>query len=364
MTHLLLTVRWLDDRYHGLLDRQGPPEWPPSPFRLFQALVAGVARGGKLDSTLGESLAWLESLRPPMILAPRSHPGQVVTSFVPNNDGDKRPNRQDRLTAKTARPTIMLEPPEVHYLWVIRDEDTENVRLLRQAARCLTTLGWGVDLAYADARVIDEGELGQLRGVRWRPRFEVRRDHGTLRVPMGGSLDDLREVHQSRLDRIEHGKPLNTVDKPKVFDRVFYESQERPLPRPCVLFELRNDDGTRFSYPQAKLVHVAGMVRHLAIEVMKKCPPDGVPDDWVLSYVAGHRDAGVEAHRQFSYVPLPSIGHAHTDPSVRRVMITAPPGDDRLLRHLAMLLGGAQLRACLQIRYSRVPGGVTLVVSS
>ena len=48
MTHLVLTVRFLDDRYHGLLDRGGPPEWPPSPFRLFQALVAGVARRGEL----------------------------------------------------------------------------------------------------------------------------------------------------------------------------------------------------------------------------------------------------------------------------------------------------------------------------
>src|SRR5437762_10248282 len=56
MTHLLLTVRWLDGRYHGLLSRDGPPEWPPSPFRLFQALVSGVARRGELDSVLGESL--------------------------------------------------------------------------------------------------------------------------------------------------------------------------------------------------------------------------------------------------------------------------------------------------------------------
>ena len=54
MTHLLLTVRFLDDRYHGLLDRGGPVEWPPSPFRLFQALVAGVARRGEL--VVGEDI--------------------------------------------------------------------------------------------------------------------------------------------------------------------------------------------------------------------------------------------------------------------------------------------------------------------
>src|SRR5882757_3269347 len=97
MTCLLLTVRWLDDRYHGLLDRNGPPEWPPSPYRLFQALIAGVARRGELESEVGQSLAWLQSLDPPMIVTPRSRPGQVVTHFVPNNDGDKKADRQTRL---------------------------------------------------------------------------------------------------------------------------------------------------------------------------------------------------------------------------------------------------------------------------
>ena len=87
------------------------------------------------------------------------------------------------------------------------------------------------------------------------------------------------------------------------------------------------------------------MVRHLAIKMMEDSPPEGIgnPADWVRTYVAGHRDAGAESHRQFSYLPLPSIGHAHTDPDLRRAMIAAPHGDDRVLRHLAMLLDGQKL---------------------
>src|ERR1700722_17123719 len=111
MTHLLLTVRWLDDRYHGLLDRGGPPEWPPSPFRLFQALVAGVARRGELDSPIGQSLSWLQKLDPPIIITPKSKTGQAITRFVPNNDGDKKFDRQERLTAKPTIPTLMLLEP-------------------------------------------------------------------------------------------------------------------------------------------------------------------------------------------------------------------------------------------------------------
>src|SRR5271157_5988588 len=128
MTHFVLTVRWLDDRYHGLLDRDGPREWPPSPFRLFQALVAGAARCGKLESTIGESLAWLQSLDPPVIIAPRSGAAQVVTRFVPNNDGDKVPDRQNRLKGKTFRPTLMLDPPVIHYIWPIDADHSSQAR--------------------------------------------------------------------------------------------------------------------------------------------------------------------------------------------------------------------------------------------
>ena len=65
----------------------------------------------------------------------------------------------------------------------------------------------------------------------------------SLRVPIFGrgtgvdSLSDLKRAHKSALDRIQHGKPLNTVEKPKVFDSVFYESKDRLLARPHVVFE-------------------------------------------------------------------------------------------------------------------------------
>lgn len=361
MTHLLLTVHWLDDRYHGLLDREGPPEWPPSPYRLFQGLVAGVARRGELDSTLGESLAWLQTLEPPMIVTPRSRPGQVITRFVPNNDGDKKPDRQSRLTGKTFRPTLMLDPPVIHYIWPINKCDSATEKKIRDAARSLTTLGWGIDLAYADAQLIGSDKIKELFGVRWYPRKGVLQDSGLLRVPVvdpdtqQNTLSDLKRAHRSALDRIERGKPLNTVKKPKIFDRVFYESKERLLARPHIVLELRRGDGAFLAYPQNMLIHVAGMARHLAIEAMTQSPPEGVADDWVETYVAGHARASAMEHRQFSYLPIPSIGLAHTDPAVRRVMIAAPPGDNRLLRHLAMHLAGRQLKPTLETKLKHPP---------
>jgi CRISPR-associated protein Csb2 len=350
MTHLLLTVRWLDERYHGLLGREGPPEWPPSPYRLFQALVAGLARRGELESKLGQALAWLQTLVPPMIIAPRSYPGQIITRFVPNNDGDKIPDRQNRLTDKISRPTLMLDPPEIHYVWDIEPREAPQAESISQVARYLTCLGWGIDMAYADGKVINNGEVTKLSGVRWYPRKNVIREYGLLRVPIFDrelsvdSLGDLKRAHQSALNRIEHGKPLNTVEKPKIFEHVFYESTERLLGRPSAVFELRRDDGNFFAYPLNKLIHLAGMVRHLAIEEMTQSLPDGVDDGWVDTYVAGHARFGAVEHRQFSYLPLASIGHTHTDTSVRRVMIAAPLGDDQLLEHLVIRLNGQQLK--------------------
>ena len=357
MTHLLITVQWLDDRYHGLLGREGPPEWPPSPFRLFQALVAGVGRRDQLGKNLGKALEWLEKRDAPIILAPPSCAGTIITRFVPNNDGDKKIDRQDRLTSKTSRPTIMLAAHNMHYLWWIGEEENEEACRVCEAAKYLSALGWGIDMAFADARIIPENEINTLEGVRWQPRPDIAQDVGMLRTPIAGTLKDLNEAYLSALGRIELEKPLQIVKKAKVFEYVYYESKERPLGRPNVVFELRNDDGTRFNYPQDRFVHLAGMLRHLAGKLMANSPPEDIenPADWVRSFVFGHGNGDSKPHRQFSYLPMPTIGMAHSDASVRRIMIAAPVGTDRLLLHLAKLLEGQRLEPTTETRIARPP---------
>lgn len=376
MIHLLLTVCFLDDRYHGLLDRSGPPEWPPSPFRLFQALVAGVARRGELVvgddvpsntrfTPIGQALGWLQRHtreHPPIIIAPKSKTGQAITRFVPNNDGDKKFDRQERLTAKPTIPTLFIleegQKPEVHYVWDIASRSDCPIADIERAARSLTALGWGIDMAFADARLADEPELETLKGIRWYPKMRNWPFRDSLRVPTYDdnsdecTLCDLRHCHSTSISRIEHGKPLKTVDKPKVFDRVLYTSTERPSGRPHAIFKLIDEDGVTVNYPHSKLKHVAGMVRHLAIEAMNRNPPRDLrgkePSEWVHEYVAGHQSKeGIESgspHKQLSYVPLPSAGHAHADPGVRRIMIVAPIGDESWLNHLAQHLDGRELR--------------------
>jgi CRISPR-associated protein Csb2 len=298
---------------------------------------------------------------PPIIIAPKSLVGQKITRFVPNNDGDRKFDRQERLTAKPTIPTLFIleegQTPEVHYVWDIVAKSDCPVADIERAARSLTTLGWGIDMAFADARLADESELQNLKGVRWYPQKRDWPIRDTLRVPTYDdhsgecTLCDLRHCHNTFVNRIEHGKPLKTVEKPKVFDRILYTSTERPIGRPFAIFKLVDDNENTVSYAHAKIIHIAGMVRHAAIKLMRLNPPRDLRglsrEQWVDQYVAGHKlrndDADGRVHSQFSYIPLPSTGYEHADPAVRRVMIVSPVGDEVWLDHLTQHLDGQLL---------------------
>src|SRR5260370_4092675 len=240
----------------------------------------------------------------------------------------------------------MFDSPEIHYLLPV-PQDRPEAREVIRASRSLSCFGWGIDMAYADAQLLDEPRIAMLKGTRWFPKPGTMRDEGLLRVPVKGTVADLRRAHQSALNRIEHGKPLRMIDKPRVFDQVFYAGTERTLGRPCAAFALRTSEGEFFTYPHAQLIHIAGMTRCAAIKVMKAYPPDDLENDkraaWVENHVAGHRATDSEDHKQFSYIPLPSVGHEHADALIRRVMVIAPFGDYAHLRHLADQLDVAQL---------------------
>ena len=53
---LVVNVHLHEARYHGV------PDWPPAPARLFQAFVAGAAKGDELAGESMAALEWLERL--------------------------------------------------------------------------------------------------------------------------------------------------------------------------------------------------------------------------------------------------------------------------------------------------------------
>ncbi len=378
---LCISVSFLDPRYHGCSDG-GAAEWPPSPMRLFQAMVAGNGLTLGTGSDIDLALRWFEAQPPPTVLAPTAKHGIPCPLYVPNNAmdvvakswvrGKNETSIAEHRTLKMARPTHLCGGDTVHYLWPIgsSDADPPPVEPLVRAVEHVVVLGWGIDLVVVQCRVLSASDsLGE--GLE---RWDVAQGHATstLRCPVPGSLDALMSRHSAYLNRLANGT-FHSIPPLTTYRAVGYRRPSDPVSRPLACFELRQDNGSFCRYSQRNLVHIAGMVRHLAIRAMasnqlldKLYPdhgqtndsirdgsrPTGVeeheewkdPEGWVLRYVAGHREDDAVGHRQFSYLPLPSIGHEHSDQALRRVMVAAPAGDDAWLGHLADRLAGSQLK--------------------
>ena len=258
--------------------------------------------------------------------------------------GDSNP--ATHRTMKRVRPVQILGHDAIRYVWPLSDTETATDAVTGALAHCakkVFALGWGVDQVVANAELLDARQTGQLQGEWWKPSGAT--NNCVLRAPREGTLDALRQRHGAFLNRITPSGFV-PVDPLTEFATVGYRRPGELLARPYILFELRNDDQSFFAYPQRKLIHISGMVRHLAIETMTHSPPSSVGDvePWVDRYVAGHSRKDEGEHRQLSYLPLLSIGHRHADHMVRRVMISAAPGDGSLFSHLATRLAGMRLK--------------------
>jgi len=351
---LCLTVRFLQPFCHGRRD-EAQPEFPPSPLRMFQALVAAAAGYWNERIEIVQAMPaflWLEAQPQPEILAADAVPSnQPYRLYVPDNVADKvaaswsrgrDASIADYRTEKDVRPTH-LGGEAVHYLYALPPDDSrfsEHFETLRNAARSITHLGWGTDNVVGDAGIVTADDAAALPGRRWRPAAS---GGIPLRVPVAGSLKDMKRKHTAFLERLADGF-FRPVPPLKTFRVQNYRREDEPQQRPHRVFELRRTDGSYFRYPHQRFIHIEGMVRHLAKELMLKYPPDGVEDDWVQTYIVGHARKDSTQHRQLSYLPLQSIGHVHTDPGIRRIMLAASPGEEKWLAYVAQRLAGQILK--------------------
>jgi len=343
MRYFCVSVEFLDPLFHGKGDNE-TPEWPPSPMRLFQALLAGSRTGcyGRSWShSKTEAFRWLERLNPPVIAAPEARPVAGYAFYVPNNDSDQKLERQDRLAsrAKVVRPCRLTgqegqvdQGQSVHYLWPISDKEWPRARdhseLLCREARHLMALGWGIDQVVGNGRILSDAEVKCLSGRRWCASRSHRPEQALWRIPTKGSLEDLENVHKSflaRLDAAQFNPPL----KLRRFERVTYSTSGVVPLRASARFEL--PEGVAFR--QVDAVRVAAMLRSLTCdEVRYRNRQDFTelfPNDDPSVYLAGHVQETIGATPpRFSYLPLPTIGHEHADGMIRRLLIAEPYGGD------------------------------------
>lgn len=318
---LCLSITFLTGQFHGQNDYGH--EWPPSPYRLYQALLAAAARNG-CDGD--DAFHWLEQLSPPEILAQDARIMQERTIYVPNNDSDVKLDRQARLVPKQLRPQTIPQNSSVHYLWPLALSDESPAAKIASHARLLTALGWGIDLVAGDGRVLSGVELEKLRqqydGICWKPTYGA---PIFLRCPRQGTLDDLRKVYESSLNRFKD-HVYTPAQKPRAFQEIGYAPSGLPL-RQVSRFRLiaPGDDLERMAFfDQRSAIYVAAWVRGLACACARQTE-FLFPSDSEL-YVAGHAGKEEKTLQRFSYLPLPTIGHCHSDGSIRRFVIAEPYG--------------------------------------
>ncbi len=340
---LLLWVHFLDDRYHGEGDG-GHDGWPPSPARLFQALVAGSALGARLPEPCAEALRWLEERAgAPEIRAPRGRPGRAYRTYVPNNDLDAQGGDPARIAeirvAKRVRPRHIDARHPVVYGWRCAC-DAESDRLaavLCAMAENLYQLGRGLDMAWARAEWLDaEAGVAALEaacGEVWRPTEGA---GGTpLPCPHPGSLRSLIlrfEAGRGRFSTTRDGRKvlvdLTNPPKPS-FRQVGYAAA--PAWR---LFDLRAEPapaaagagaprGAFRPWSQDRVVALVERVRDGAAARLGAALPGTAGQ--IERLLVGRGAGPLDLPRRVRLVPLPSIGHALTNRAIRRVLLLVPP---------------------------------------
>jgi CRISPR-associated protein Csb2 len=335
---ICISATFLTGRYHG-------EEWPPSPARLVQALVAGVKTGGyqSLWPEAEVALRWLERRPAPVILARPEVNLQQYRLAVPNNDMDTvardwaagRPGDASKLrTMKDVAPRLADgNGPHVRYLWPLEGGEDEAVAVIVQRlSHCLYAFGWGVDMAYADAELRADAPAQGYE--EWTPS----RSRGKqLAVPVPGFLEDLEATYRRFTERVH---TMDTDTRPTVYRLQRYERRGEAA-CPFAMFGLRTASGESvLSKRWDQAMEVAGWLRHASAEALT----GDVDAAEIAAFVLGHVPGGGDAAFRLSYVPLPSIGRAHGDGRIRRAMLVEPPtADGLIIERLAAKLAGAVL---------------------
>jgi CRISPR-associated protein Csb2 len=263
---LLISVRFHDGRYHG------SGVWPPSPARLFQALVAAASSGGNLSVQAVEAFEWLEGLDAPIIAAPSAYAGQSLTNYVPNNDLDAVGGCLARIgeirAPKIVRPHHFDAAVRLLYAWTFKDNPKSNgaAGTICEISGTVYQLGRGVDMAWAQGEIVDENQADRCfhahDGIRWRPNAG---GNGiVLPSPHPGSLVSLTTrfaAMRVRFKTITQGKKaallFSQPPKPS-FRQVCYNS-----PSTILLFDIRAADSFA-AQPLAGTASLTEKIRDLA----------------------------------------------------------------------------------------------------
>jgi CRISPR-associated protein Csb2 len=131
---------------------------------------------------------------------------------------------------KDVRPIHLRGGEAIHYLFPLTDGSCPDLEVLTAAARSITHLVWGIDMAIGEATVISAEDAAQIPGERWHPVEGAAANE--LRVPVGGTLQALADKYEKFLNRITRdtngGEWFNPVPPITTFRVVGYRRATEP----------------------------------------------------------------------------------------------------------------------------------------
>jgi len=326
---LCLRIDPMEPRFHGT------PEWPPSPARAFQALVSAAGKGkGLAEAELG-AFGWLERLSAPLVGAPSSKAGTAANHYVPNNDIDAVdgvPRRVEEIrVAKPVHVRLLDEGVPYYYIWRLAGPRVHS-EVLAEVAKDLNQFGRGMDMAHATVSVLGPTELEVLeqeyRGQWSRPGSGP--GSVGLDCPAPGSVERLERRFQASLGRLQ-----TVVDKRK---------RKQLFSQPPMVFFPQVRYGGGLHIEALDLVPARGAVGQLASwalgdasglvaavrDAMFTALSNTLGDEQAtaLERMLIGRDSTSESrvpsHERLRIIPVPSIGHEHTSPQIRRLALVFP----------------------------------------
>lgn len=334
-------------------------EWPPSPARLFKALVS-TARGGWAASrraAVDESLrvlerqGWGDGAALPEIAAPRAFlrlPRQ--RRFVPNNSKSWPTERRlNPVKGIDLEPEPLLHwdieaPCVVWYRWP--DVAPSLVPLVRDLARRVSSVGKGEDFAVLDA----SEEPLPIQLTRWCPAT-TGRSGPSLEVPEPGCLDVCDAVFGRSTGEIS----LSAAGVQSVSYAA--EGEFQTSTPPAGVLALWHGGKPR-SWDARLLRQIVGPIRNLLddirgelVDLLARSPNERqIMGALVSRVLLGHDEsAHPVAEPHLAVLPIPSVLGPHPDGRVRRVALVGlgcaeDPSRRAIVEMAHVLLHGRELR--------------------
>ncbi|GIU85192.1 MAG: hypothetical protein KatS3mg008_1967 [Acidimicrobiales bacterium] len=301
---------------------ESPGEWPPSPARLFAALVAADGTRERARVTDGAELMWLEERKPPRIYA--CEPEHVAKTHLPSRmvvvDRTQKggvfgyPAR----TNSEVRPGTKVSPrvPRVVYVWEEEPERDDVGRKILHGLRLRAARVGYLGCADSPVKVrVHEGEVDSVVDSLpcWQPG-----DIGDviLPVPYKGFLRALDEW----FDAFTRGEQVRRAWVPS--RKIAYAA---PGPPSSVA---GSPGGTflvvRFECPVAghKALAVAEALRDAVLERLAEIRGS----DEGLEVIHGHFPEGSRGYPQASFTALPHAGFRHASGLIYGAAVHLPEG--------------------------------------